>query len=158
VSDAAELLTHFYRAFQARDGEAMAACYHPEARFSDPVFHDLSASEAGAMWVMLCSRGKDLRIEFRIDSANENSGQVHWEAWYTFSATGHQVHNIIDASFELKDGKIYRHTDHFDFPRWAAQALGFKGWLLGRFFFLQRAVQGNAAKSLRAFMARSAST
>lgn len=154
MNDYTTLLTSFYRALQARDGAAMAACYHPQARFSDAVFTDLSASEAGAMWTMLCNRGKDLRVEFRIINANESTAQVHWEAWYTFSASGNKVHNIIEAAFTFQDGKIIRHTDHFDFPGWATQALGFKGWLLGRTQFLKRAVQKTAAKSLRDFMAR----
>jgi len=154
VNDHSALLDTFYRAFQARDGAAMAACYHPGGKFSDPVFPDLSAREAGAMWQMLCRRGKDLRVEYRILSANAQHGQVRWEAWYTFSASGRPVHNQIDASFEFRDGKIFRHRDDFDFPRWAAQALGFKGWLLGRTRFLQGSVQKSAAKSLNASMAR----
>ena len=34
----AELLTGFYRAFAARDGDAMASAYTADAEFSDPVF------------------------------------------------------------------------------------------------------------------------
>jgi len=33
-----ELIQRFYAAFDRRDGDAMAACYAPGARFSDPVF------------------------------------------------------------------------------------------------------------------------
>ena len=32
----ADLIERFYAAFAARDGGAMAACYAPDARFSDP--------------------------------------------------------------------------------------------------------------------------
>lgn len=154
MSDQAALLSHFYHAFQARDGNAMENCYHPTARFSDPVFSDLAGKEVGAMWRMLCARGKDLRVEFQIVSADENTGQVRWEAWYTFSATGRQVHNIVDSHFKLTDGLISHHTDSFDFSRWARQALGIKGWLFGSFPFLQRKVQNNAEKALRDFMTR----
>ena len=40
----------FYSAFQKRDAAAMAACYHPDVRFSDPVFPDLRGSRPGDMW------------------------------------------------------------------------------------------------------------
>ncbi len=35
------VLQRFYQALQRGDGEAMAACYHPQARFHDPVFGTL---------------------------------------------------------------------------------------------------------------------
>lgn len=42
----AELIERFYQAFQRLDGEAMAACYAPQATFHDPA----SANCAGARW------------------------------------------------------------------------------------------------------------
>ena len=57
-----ETLERFFRAFSARDGETMAACYHADAQFTDPVF-TLRGSDVGAMWRMLCKRGRDLRVE-----------------------------------------------------------------------------------------------
>jgi ketosteroid isomerase-like protein len=36
-----ELIERFYAAFGRKDGDAMAACYAPDARFSDPVFGEL---------------------------------------------------------------------------------------------------------------------
>ena len=41
------LIERFYAAFAAGDGEAMAACYAPDAHFADPVFPDLRGSEPG---------------------------------------------------------------------------------------------------------------
>ncbi|HVH33578.1 MAG TPA: nuclear transport factor 2 family protein, partial [Tahibacter sp.] len=58
-----ERIDLFYRAFQRRDGATMAACYTPDATFRDPVFA-LQGERVGAMWRMLCERGKDLRVEF----------------------------------------------------------------------------------------------
>lgn len=152
MSDNTKLISQFYEAFSRRDADTMATCYHAEATFSDPAFPDLKGEQIGAMWRMLCGRAKDLRVEFREISADETTGKAHWEAWYPFSATGLQVHNIIDASFEFRDGKIFRHTDHFDFPRWAKQALGLKGLLLGRTNFLRKIVRKNAGAALQNFM------
>lgn len=148
----ADLIQRFYRAFQKRDGAAMAACYHADVQFSDPVFTDLRGAQAGGMWKMLCEKGKDLRIEFRDVQADDKAGRAHWEAWYSFSATGRPVHNIIDATFEFRDGKIVRHTDRFDFHRWAGQALGFAGKLLGWTPMLQNKVRGMAASNLAQYL------
>lgn len=138
----------FYSAFQKRDAAAMAACYHPDVRFSDPVFPDLRGPRAGAMWRMLCERGKDLAIEFRDVSADERRGAAHWDARYTYSGTGRKVVNRIDAAFEFDGGKIIRHTDSFDLYRWARQALGPVGLLLGWTPMVQGKIRRTAAAAL----------
>lgn len=148
----AALITRFYEAFSRRDGAAMAACYHPDVSFSDPVFPDLKGPAAGAMWRFLCERGGDLKVEFRDIEADDTSGKAHWEARYTFSATGRPVHNVIDASFSFKDGLIRAHTDRFDFYAWARQALGATGWLLGWTPMLKNKVRGQAGAGLTKFM------
>lgn len=148
----AQLLTTFYSAFQRRDGDAMATCYHPEAEFSDEVFIGLRHVGTTSMWRMLCERGKDLAVEFSDIQADEHTGRAHWEARYTFSTTGRKVLNIIDAEFEFRDGKILRHRDRFDFYRWSRQALGPTGLLLGWTPFLRRKVQAMARGNLEKWM------
>lgn len=148
----AELIRRFYTSFANLDPAGMADCYHSKAEFSDPVFPDLKGSRASAMWQMLCERGKDLKIEFRDIEADDSKGRAHWEAWYTFSATGRRVHNKIDARFEFVDGKIIRHTDDFDFWAWASQALGPAGRLLGWSSLIKNRVRSQAATNLDAFM------
>lgn len=147
------LVRKFYDAFARKDFSTMQSCYHPEARFSDPVFNDLSSPQVKAMWQMLLTSSKDLRIEFSAVSADGSKGSCHWEAWYTFSRSGRLVHNIIDASFEFRDGLIYRHQDHFNFYRWSRQALGLSGLLLGWTPIIQNKVRGTANNSLTKFMA-----
>ena len=147
-----ELIGIFYTSFQKLDAEAMARCYHPDIRFSDPVFPNLSASEAGAMWRMLCSQAKNFEVTFTDVQANEQKGKAHWEARYDFSATGRRVHNKIDAEFEFQDGKIIKHTDTFDFWKWSSMALGPAGLLLGWTPVLRRKVQKQASERLARFM------
>lgn len=147
----ARLIESFYTSFQKRDAEGMVACYAPDVRFSDPVFRDLQGPRAGNMWRMLCGRAKDLEIEFRDVVADDRTGSAHWEARYLFSATGRTVHNVIDAKFDFRDGKIVRHTDTFDLWRWAGMALGPKGKLLGWLPPIQKAVQKKAMSGLDAF-------
>lgn len=146
----AELVERFYAAFSERDHAGMAACYHPEVHFSDPVFPDLHGPMAAAMWRMLCERGTDLRLE----ASAITDTSAHWEAWYTFSATGNAVHNVIDASFEFRDGLIVRHVDVFDFYAWARQALGVTGVLLGWTPMVKNKVRSQAGRQLEKFAAK----
>ena len=132
----------------------MARCYAPHVRFSDPVFQGLIGDEARAMWRMLCARGKDLRIEFRDVRAGDHTGSAHWEAWYTFAATGRPVHNRIEATFAFEDGLIVRHVDRFSFWRWSAQALGATGALLGWTPLVRGKVRDQAAAGLARFLAQ----
>ena len=146
------LLTGFYNAFNARDGDAMATAYTPDATFSDPVFVRLSGREVGAMWQMLCGRAGDLKVKVTDIEADAFEGAAHWEAWYTFAKTGRPVHNVIDATVEFRDGKIAAHVDRFSFWRWSRQALGVPGLLLGWTPIIQGAVRRQARAGLDKFM------
>ena len=148
----AEVIRGFYDAFQRRDHTAMAACYTPDAAFSDPVFRGLRGARIGAMWRMLCERGTDLRIEASGIEASGDLGAARWEAWYTFSASGRPVHNVIRAAFRFRDGRILQHTDSFDLHAWARQALGLRGLLLGWTPFVQGAIRAQAARGLDGFV------
>jgi hypothetical protein len=150
-----ELIHKLYTAFAAGDHGTMKRLYHPEARFTDAVFVNLSAEEVKAMWEMLIRAGADLKISHSQVKSDDRSGSCRWEAWYTFSATGRRVHNVIDARFEFKEGQIFRHTDNFDFWRWSRMALGLSGTLLGWSPFLRDKVRATARKRLDAFIARS---
>jgi ketosteroid isomerase-like protein len=156
MSDNQGAIRDFYAAFQRRDAAAMVAHYHPDVRFSDPVFPDLRGARAAAMWRMLCERGTDLAIEFRDVWADGQRGGAHWDARYTFSGTGRKVLNRIDASFEFEGGKIVRHTDAFDLYRWARQALGPVGLLFGWSPLVQNKIRRTAAAQLDKFAARGA--
>jgi len=150
----AELVDGFYKAFAERDGEAMAACYAEDVRFSDPVFTDLRGKKAGDMWRMLCGQAADLRIEHRDVVADDEKGTAHWEAWYTFSVTGRKVHNIIEARFRFSDGLIVEHDDDFDFSKWSRQAIGLPAILLGWTGLIQNKVRKTAGKQLDRYSAK----
>lgn len=152
----ARVIETFYTAFQRRDPAGMVACYAPDVRFSDPVFQDLRGPQVGAMWHMLAERAASIQLEYRDIAADDTAGRAHWEARYNFSQTGRAVHNVIDATFELRDGKIVRHIDRFDLWRWAGMALGLKGKLLGWAPPVQRAIRKTALGGLAAFEAKRA--
>jgi len=148
------LITQFYRAFQNQNYGEMQRAYHAEAQFSDPVFQQLTAAEVKAMWEMLLTSAQDLNVTFRNVKADDRQGKASWEAWYTFSKTGRKVHNIIEASFEFKDGKIFRHHDSFNLWRWSRQALGVSGVVLGWSPVVQNKIRQTASNSLKKFMTK----
>jgi ketosteroid isomerase-like protein len=130
MSENDRIIVALYDALDSGSGEAMAMLYSPEGRFKDPAFGELSGEEAGDMWRMLTSRATDLKVELAEHEAEGDEGSAHWIATYTFR-TGRPVVNDIRAKFRFRDGKIVDHEDSFSFSRWARQALGPAGWVLG---------------------------
>ena len=148
------LINKFYSAFQQLDAETMATCYADDVQFSDPVFSNLQGAEAADMWRMLTAKAQNFSLTFDSIRADDASGEAHWIATYTFSQTGRTVINDIQAKFVFKNGKIARHQDQFNLWKWAQQALGFKGLLLGWTPFLQNTVRAQAAKGLQIFRSK----
>jgi ketosteroid isomerase-like protein len=144
-----QLITRFYECFARRDASGMAACYAPDVHFSDEVF-DLRGVHAANMWRMLL-KSPDLRLTYSNVQADDLAGRAHWDAHYTFGASGRRVHNSIDAEFVFKDGLITRHRDRFDFWRWSRQALGPSGLLLGWTPLVRNKVRATAEARLHDF-------
>ena len=153
-----ELIERFYGAFARRDGAAMAACYGPQVHFHDPVFMDLDGPQAGAMWRMLAGSARDFSLELLEHDSDATTGRAHWRARYTFSQTGLPVVNDVHAALRFADGLIVEHVDSFDFNRWAGQALGLRGRLLGWTPFLRSAVRARARAGLERFVANEAAS
>lgn len=135
------IIEKFYEAFANLDAERMLECYQDDVTFEDPAFGVLKGDDAKNMWRMLCQtqQGKEFKVTVSNIEYTSEEGKARWEAHYTFSKTGRKVHNIINATFKFKDGKIIKHVDSFNLYRWAKQAMGFKGFLIGRTpFFKQK--------------------
>jgi ketosteroid isomerase-like protein len=148
-----ELVNRFYTAFQKLDYATMQDCYHEEAIFQDPAFGVLHNGEVKLMWEMLAKNARDFSLVFSdIKAEDEEYVTCKWIATYTFSATGRKVVNRIQAYIRIQNGKITEHTDHFNFWRWARQATGLSGWLLGWSSFFQSQVRSKARENLRKFM------
>lgn len=151
-------IENFYAAFSRLDGAAMKAAYAEQATFRDEVFTLAGRDQIGGMWMMLTeairSKGQDA---WRLEVSAITDSSAHWEPHYRFSATGRLVHNVIDARFSFDgDGKILEHVDAFPFWRWARQALGPSGLLLGWTPLLRNKVRATAAKNLASFLAKQA--
>lgn len=151
----ADLVVRFYEAFQKLDAETMAQCYTDEIVFSDPAFGTLCGEAARDMWRMLTRRAQGFSLTFSDVAADDHVGRARWIASYVFAKTGRTVVNRIDARFVFRNGLIAEHRDSFDLWRWARQALGAKGAVLGWTPFVQRAIRAQARKSLDAYRASS---
>lgn len=141
----------FYTAFAKKDWQTMQSCYHQDVIFEDPAFGQLKGDDARKMWKMLCEQGKDLELSYKNVSYSDTTGSVNWEAKYTFSKTGRKVHNIIGASFELNNGLITKHIDQFNLHKWAGQALGLSGKLLGGTNFFKKKLNAQTKKLLNQY-------
>jgi hypothetical protein len=70
--------------------------------------------------------------------------------------TGRLVVNEITATHRFADGLIVDHRDEFNFHRWAGQALGPVGLLLGWTPIVRAGVRRNAGRALDAYLAKQA--
>ena len=152
----ADLVVRFYEAFQKLDAEAMARCYADDVVFDDPAFGELHGPAARDMWRMLTGRAQDFSLTFSDVQADDHVGRASWTATYVFGQTGRTVVNRIGARFVFRDGLIAEHRDSFDLWRWARQALGLKGLLLGWTPLVRRAVRAQARSALDAYRANPA--
>jgi len=128
--DNQQLIAQFYRSFAAGDAEGMANCYADDIEFKDPAFGLLKGNDAKNMWRMLL-KNPDIKITVSNIRADDKTGSANWTAVYTFSRTGRRVVNHVFATFEFKGGRIIKHIDNFNVWKWAGQAMGLKGYLLG---------------------------
>ncbi|GAB4395219.1 MAG: nuclear transport factor 2 family protein [Microscillaceae bacterium] len=148
-----QLIRDFYTHFHQKDYQKMRAVYGEEVVFFDALFTLEGIKEVGAMWQMLCkAAGPDFRVVCTRAEADEHRGWAEWESFYTFSQTGRKVHNRLRASFEFENGKIKFHEDTFNFWRWAAQAFGPLGWLLGGTSFFKNKVRAKVNARLEKFI------
>lgn len=150
------LIRRYFDAFARLDGEAMAACYHPAASFSDPIFPDLRGDRVGWRWRLLTRGAADMHLDYAIVFGDERKAQVEWEARYRFAGSGRRVHNKALSTLAFWDDRIVRQVDEFDFWRWSRQALGVSGWLLGWSPAFRARVRHEARRQLDRFIEREA--
>ncbi len=141
-----DVLVRFYDALCRHDGDTMAGLYAGHARFEDPVFR-LQGADIGRMWKSLMARAKGFSATYTITRAEGDLGTVKTTAHYLFGGK-RKVVNVILSELRIEKGVIVVQKDVFDFPRWAAQALGMPGRLFGRFGWFQRAVSRKAAAGI----------
>jgi ketosteroid isomerase-like protein len=147
-----DIVEKFYQAFAGRDVEGMLRCYHEEIEFEDPAFGKLTGEKARNMWRMLLSGNKsNLQVTYSNIQTNGDSGSAQWIARYEFGPSGKKIVNEIASGFEFKDGLIIRHHDHFDLYRWARQAFGLMGFVIGWTTFFRKNLQRRTGELLERY-------
>lgn len=136
------LLSRFFDALARKDAATMASLYAADAIFEDEIFR-LEGPDIEKMWTGLLANAKGFSASYTVAQASAESGTVETTARYLFG--GRSVVNVVLSEIDFVDGKIVRHRDRFDFPRWAAQALGRPGRLLGRYAWFRRRVSREMA-------------
>jgi len=144
------LLDRLFNSLNRHDHKAMAACYHPEAAFSDIAFSLHGRHAIHGMWRMICAG--DIHATFEVVSADDEDGRVTLIAEYTFSETGRRVRNVIDSRFRFADHLVVDQRDVCDPRAWGAMALGgVGGFLAGRVAPLRKIkARGKLARFLAA--------
>ncbi|MFI7614651.1 nuclear transport factor 2 family protein [Nonomuraea terrae] len=144
------LISAFFDALGRADLAAMERCYHPEVSFGDPIFQEVEGRDrVMRMWRIQLGVRNGLTSSYRDVRADDFSGTAHWTARYTFSSTGREVVNEIDALFRFEDDLIVRHHNEFDFKRWSKMALGRPhGLVLGWTPMWRRTIRERAARQL----------
>ncbi|MFI6322579.1 nuclear transport factor 2 family protein [Nonomuraea sp. NPDC050556] len=144
------LIHAFYEALGSGDLDAIARCYHPEVSFGDPIFQEVEGRDrVMAMWRLQLGRRSDLLADFRDVTADDFTGSAHWTCRYTFTGTGREVVNEIDALFRFEDDLIVRHHDEYDFRHWSKMALGKPaGVVLGWTPMFRKSIRDGARKAL----------
>ena len=156
LMDTREIASAFYSAFTKGDAETMISYYDDQIEFEDPAFGKLKGNEAKMIWKMLIERSQgNLKIDFEVIEATENIARVNWEARYPISNTGRRIHNKISTELTIENGKIIKHIDHFNLWKWAMQAFGFKGFLLGWTPFFKSKLQKKTGQLLKASIEKS---
>lgn len=142
-----QTLHRFFTALAVRDTQGMLNCYAHGVQFEDPVFKLSGEREIMGMWALLFGhegssgehKGKGQRDEsnvwtvvFDTVKTRHNHGSVRWEATFRYAPTGRVVHNGVYSQFHFdEDGLILSQRDNFDFWRWARQAYGLVGMMMG---------------------------
>lgn len=148
MNDQEKCIAQFYTCFQNKDYRGMQRCYAENVTFTDDAFQLLHYGEVCAMWHMLLTASTDLQLTFENVKANEHAGSCQWTATYTFTLTNRKVINKIDTQMKFDGTKIVLHLDSFDFWKWARQAFGITGLLLGWTSFFKRKVQKNGTAAI----------
>lgn len=147
-----ELITKFYTSFAKADADEMINCYDSIITFTDPAFGTLNSNDVKNMWRMLIERSKgNLKIKFDNIEANDKTGSANWTAIYFYGDTQRKIINKISAKFEFGNGKIIKHTDHFNLWKWTQQAFGWKGYLFGWTSFMKKKIQSQTASLLQSY-------
>ncbi|WP_084960446.1 nuclear transport factor 2 family protein [Thermoactinospora rubra] len=144
------LVSAFFEALSRGDLDAMAACYHPEVSFADPIFPEVEGRDrVMAMWTSQLRGRGEFKAGFHEVTGDDRTATARWTAHYTYRGTGRVVDSEIESFFRFEDGLIVGHRDEFDFRRWSRRALGRPvGFVLGWMPGFRKTIRDRARQAL----------
>lgn len=126
------ILKEFYEAFAKGDFKKMNSLYSNDVVFNDPIFKGLDYKQVTNMWSSLLSNKKESKFNVFFEIKEENNDKyVIWTATYLFGEKRRKVINIVESRMEIENNKIVKHTDNFNFKKWANQAIGGPAYIFG---------------------------
>lgn len=117
---AADVVARFYEAFVKQDFATMEALYDEDLSFKDPIFEYESRAGTMGMWRNLLT-GSTGTFSYKVTGVQGDTVNVRWIADY--EVFGRPVHNEIDTTMIVRDGKIVNQRDVFSWEKWSRQAL-----------------------------------
>jgi len=143
------LVRRLFDRLAAHDAEGVAACYHPDVFYSDPLFPRLRGTAAADLWRLRFERLD--RLEIRLDEASGDADGALARWRLAYRAGERRVSVPVRSMFAFRGGRIARHYDHFSLWRWGAQAHGRLGAALGWFGPFRWAARHRHGRELERF-------
>lgn len=124
VSRTEQVARAFYDAFCAGDVATLERLYAPDVRFQDEIFSFQDRAGTMGMWrILLASEGA--RFRYELLSTQGETAKVRWLADYELF--GRPIHNVIEATLTIREGRVVDHKDAFSWERWSRQAFPLGG-------------------------------
>lgn len=116
----ADVVAAFYASFIKQDFAGMEALYDEGLSFKDPIFEYENRAGTMGMWRNLLA-GSTGTFSYKVTDVKGDTVTVRWIADY--EVFGRPVHNEIDTTMIVRDGKIVHQRDVFSWEAWSKQAL-----------------------------------
>ncbi|GEM_PF-2596322 len=126
---------NYFKAFEARDTEALKTFYRPDSTFHDDMFTLSKGESIVNMWK---KAPPFATFKSEIVSATGDEVKAKWTVDYEMF--GNKVHNEIESTMKIDgEGKIRDQQEHWDPKKWMKQALPLiPSWAQGLAYMVMR--------------------
>jgi len=125
----------FYNNLNASNLASLAAIYHPDVRFCDPVHQISGIAALGDYFAHAYARLTESHFSVRSMAAYGDTGFVSWQMRIRHPAIARGNEILVDGCSELRwqeDGLIIAHRDYYDLTQMVYQHLPVIGWLTSK--------------------------
>jgi ketosteroid isomerase-like protein len=125
----------FYNNLNANNLASLAALYHPDVIFSDPVHQISGLAALGDYFAHAYARLTESHFSVKSMAASGQTGFVSWQMRIRHPAIAQGNEILVDGCSELRwqeDGLIIAHRDYYDLTQMVYQHLPVIGWLTSK--------------------------